>query len=417
MQKFTKDLQYYKFCLYGFLKNLKFFEPFLMLFFLDKGISFLQIGTLYAIREISINIIEIPSGVLADMLGRKKTMMTSFIAYIVSFVVFYYSTNYIWLAIAMLLFSLGDAMRTGTHKAMIFDYLKLNGWMSEKITYYGHTRSWSQIGSSISSIIAAIIVVFTGNYKIVFLFSTVPYIINLFLIWSYPLTLNGPINKLNNISVWHKFKLVYVDTVTSFKNKALWVTLINLSIYQGYFKTIKDYLQPIIVLAVGSSIVLSNISMEKRTAINIGVIYFVIYVVSSFTSRYSNKAVKWLKSPQKVINYTLILGLLAGIFSGVLVSNNSYVTAITIFILIFIIQNLRKPIGTSMVANKVKSEVLATGLSVQSQVDSIFASIFAIVTGFLIDIYGLGEALFYVGAGLLLISLFFLLKPDVKRDS
>ncbi len=31
---FNKDLQFYKFCAYGFLKNLRFFEPFLMLFFL-----------------------------------------------------------------------------------------------------------------------------------------------------------------------------------------------------------------------------------------------------------------------------------------------------------------------------------------------------------------------------------------------
>ncbi len=157
MQKFTKDKQYYKFCFYGFFKNLKFFEPFLMLFFLDKGISFLQIGTLYAIREISINIIEIPSGIFADILGRKKTMITSFIAYIASFIVFYFSQNYVWLVIAMVFFSFGDAMRTGTHKAMIFDYLEINSWMSEKVTYYGHTRSWSQIGSAISSIIAAII--------------------------------------------------------------------------------------------------------------------------------------------------------------------------------------------------------------------------------------------------------------------
>lgn len=41
---FTKDLQFYKFSLYGFLKNLRFFEPFLYLFFLEQGLNFLQIG-------------------------------------------------------------------------------------------------------------------------------------------------------------------------------------------------------------------------------------------------------------------------------------------------------------------------------------------------------------------------------------
>lgn len=383
-----------------------------MLFFLDKGISFLQIGVLYAIREISINIIEIPSGILADILGRKKTMIISFIAYIISFFIFYFSLNYAWLITAMLFFSLGDAMRTGTHKAMIFDYLKINSWMSEKITYYGHTRSWSQIGSAISSILAAIIVIFTGNYKLVFLFSAIPYIINLVLIWSYPITLDGPINKLHDVNIKHKFKLLTKDTIASFKNRSLWVTVLNLSTYQGYFKTVKDYLQPIIVLAAGSIIVFDNTTNKQEIAISIGIIYFIIYLISSFASRHSNKAVTWFKSPQRVINFTLVLGLLAGILSGTLVSNNNYIMATVIFVLVFVIQNLRKPIGTGIIANKVKNEILATGLSVQSQVDSILTAIFAIITGFLIDTYGLGEALATLGIGLLSVSIFFWLKPD-----
>ena len=71
-QIFEKDLQYFKFCMYGFLKNLRFFEPFLLLILLGKGLSYLEIGTLYAAREISINIMEIPSGLLADTVGRRQ---------------------------------------------------------------------------------------------------------------------------------------------------------------------------------------------------------------------------------------------------------------------------------------------------------------------------------------------------------
>ncbi len=56
MNTFIKDRQYYKFCFYGFLKNLRFFEAFLLLFFLESGLTFLQIGWLYAVREISRNL-------------------------------------------------------------------------------------------------------------------------------------------------------------------------------------------------------------------------------------------------------------------------------------------------------------------------------------------------------------------------
>ncbi|MCK5457728.1 MAG: hypothetical protein KAI45_11425 [Melioribacteraceae bacterium] len=116
-----KDKQYYKFCLYGFLKNLRFFEPFLILFFLSKGLSFFEIGILYAVREISINIFEIPSGIFADAFGRRKTLASSFLIYIITFIIFYIGADFSLFIIGMLMYALGDAIRTGINKAMIIE--------------------------------------------------------------------------------------------------------------------------------------------------------------------------------------------------------------------------------------------------------------------------------------------------------
>jgi len=92
-KKFHRDLQYYKFCTYGFLKNLRFFEPFLILFFVEKGLTYFQIGTLYAVREVSTNILEVPTGIIADSFGRRRTMIYSFISYIFSFLIFFIPGN------------------------------------------------------------------------------------------------------------------------------------------------------------------------------------------------------------------------------------------------------------------------------------------------------------------------------------
>ena len=59
------------------------------MFLLDKGLSFTLIGTLYAYREIMVNVLEVPTGVIADALGRRRTMVQSFAAYIISFLIFY----------------------------------------------------------------------------------------------------------------------------------------------------------------------------------------------------------------------------------------------------------------------------------------------------------------------------------------
>jgi len=112
----------------------------------------------------------------------------------------------------MLLYAIGDAFRTGVHKAMIFQYLKTNGWADQKVNYYGHTRSWSQVGSAFSALIAGVIVFFGGAISEVFLWSVIPYLFDVVLIASYPKWLDGEVKthrldtvKARFLEVWKSF--------------------------------------------------------------------------------------------------------------------------------------------------------------------------------------------------------------------
>ncbi|GAG27615.1 unnamed protein product, partial [marine sediment metagenome] len=110
-----------RFSLYGFLKNQQYYDYFLLLAFIQMGLSYFLIGVLIAFREIMINIIEIPSGAIADLYGRRKSMILSFVAYIISFVTFGLSgmaamqfklalhTLMPLLFLAMSFFAIGDA--------------------------------------------------------------------------------------------------------------------------------------------------------------------------------------------------------------------------------------------------------------------------------------------------------------------
>ena len=56
-----------RFAAYGFLKNQRYVEPFLLLALAGWGMTFLQIGILVSIRDVTVAILELPSGVLADL--------------------------------------------------------------------------------------------------------------------------------------------------------------------------------------------------------------------------------------------------------------------------------------------------------------------------------------------------------------
>ena len=393
---FTRNLQYAKFSAYGFLKNLRFYEPFMMLVFLDKGLSYLEIGSLYAAREILINLTEIPSGIFADSLGRRVTMMVSFIAYIISFILFYLADTFPLLLLAMVFYAIGDSFRTGTHKAMIFDYLRLKGWENQKTYYYGHTRAWSQRGSAISALIATILVLYHGSYAPIFLFTIIPTALNLLLIGSYPKELDGPRHTSKN-RIRDEFAKVLRSLITSFKSFSMIRTISSQALFSGYYKAFKDYLQPILQTFALSLPVLLAYEDQQRTALIIGLVYTILYATTAIASSKAGAFADRFGELASPLNCTLVVGISLGLISGLLLHLTYATLAVVLYLGIYILENLRKPMSIAYVSERMDQDSLASGLSVESQAESLFAAAIAL---------GLGWASmrFSVGLGILLVS-------------
>lgn len=390
--QFQKDLQYVKFCAYGFLKNLDFFDPFLILFFRSKGLSFVEIGSLYAFREIIINIFEIPTGMLADTLGRRRTLASAFGFYILSFLIFYFSGSFWFFILAMVFYGYGDAFRTGTHKAMIFEYLKIKGWQSQKVHYYGHTRSWSQTGSAVSALLAGALVFITGNYSMVFLFAVIPYLIDMVLVLSYPAALDGQGTDGAGQPLLKRFGQTFRDFVYSIKNPRVLRAILSQAVYTGYYKAIRHYLQPVLKALALSLPIMLTYQDEKRAAVVVGVIYFFIYLLTSRMARHSGRFTEKFPNLAVAMNITMGAGLFLGLISGVLFHVEWMVLSVVFFISIYLVENLRKPIGISIVADELDRDILATALSAESQAETLVAAVFAVVLGFLADYAGVGMA-------------------------
>ena len=400
---FKKDVQYIKFCSYGFLKNLRFFEPFFILYLIEAGISFLQIGLLFTIRAIAVNIIEIPSGVIADAIGRRKAMIISFISYIVSFLIFFFAPRYIFIIPAMILFAFGEAFRTGTHKAMILDYLKRKGWEKYKTYYYGNTRSWSQRGSAISALIAAGLVFYSGNYRSVFLFTLIPYVLELALMISYPSYLDGiKSSDDKNAKPQSPFNIVR-DLLQGVRNPNLRIGFLNSSIPNGFFETVKDYIQPIIAAFSLTLPLFRTVGTEQRTALVSGITYSLIFLLTSIASKSAGSLSEKFHSEKRYLNLTYIAGMSLLISTGIIYRTGLPLLPIIIFMGCFFIHNLRRPVTIGYLSEHVEDGIMATALSVDSQLKTLWVAILSPVIGLVIDQFGLGAAIAVVGTiGLIL---------------
>lgn len=401
-----KDNMFYRFALYGFLKNLRLFEPFIILFFREGGLSFFQIGLLYSVRDLATNILEIPTGIYADAFGRRRSMVMVFLAYIASFVIFFSSSNFYVYGLAMVCFALGEALRSGTHKALILEYLKLNQMEDVKVEYYGSTRAASQLGSAVNSLLAAALVFYTGNYRYIFVATIIPYVLDLFNMMSYPRELDGELVKLQKGAIFSQTRATLKTFLSIFKDGDAMRAIMNSSSFAAFFKGTKEYLQPILKMFALSLPIFVMLNDVKRSAVIIGLVYFFIYVLTSYSSKNAARLGKRFESLSRAINVTFIVGAGFLFVAGLASHWDLPVLSILVFVGFYVLYNLRKPINVAFISDRISYKVMASGLSVEAQVTTVIVVVLAPLLGALADGFGVGAALAFLGSLMLFLSMF-----------
>ena len=376
----------FRFSLYGFLKNQRYYDAFLILAFREKGLTFFQIGLLIGFREVCTNLFEIPSGAVADLYGRRRAMIFSFVAYIASFATFAMSESLFLLFGGMFFFGLGDAFRSGTHKAMIFDWLRLQGRSDEKTKIYGYTRSWSQMGSAVSVLIAGGLVFYRGNFTDIFWFSIVPYAFNIVNFFGYPAALDG--DRKSEFSLKAVVALLGKALKLSVQFPPLRRLVFEGMGFEGMFKASKDYLQPILKQTAIALPLLLMLDESKRAALLVAGVYFVLYFLSSFASRNSHKVTEWQGSDEGAarVMWWVNLGLYALLI--LVLWFNTYPAIIALFIGLAILQNFWRPGLISRFNAQSTPEMSATVLSIEAQSKSLATIVLAPSLGWLVDRVG-----------------------------
>lgn len=406
-----------KFQLYGFFKNLRFFEPYLLIILLAWGLNLFQIGLLVLIREVITYVFEVPSGIIADKYGKKNELLVCFVFYITSFVFFFFGSGPNWtvLIFASVFFGLGEAFRSGTHKAMIMLWMDKNNYQDHKTFVYGRTRSWSLLGSALSGILAIFMIIFAPASNWLFLITIIPYILDFILITTYPSYMNEHVPHTQ--SSWKEMTSGFKDIFAALKNRRLVKGLFSSATYDAIFRTLKDYIQPIIQILIAAMILhlgLSslNISEEDIISIILGLLYTLFYLLSSFSSRNAYLVKNYFKSAKKGMD------IIFYIFGALLLLNALFVyieipIVVTIlYLIIYILQNIRRPLCVDYLGETMKKEQRVTMLSVESQIKSILVLIFAPLFGLLGD-YSIPLLFLVVGATMFTINL--LLRGEGKK--
>jgi hypothetical protein len=232
-----------------------------------------------------------------------------------------------------------------------------------------------------------ILVWYSKTYDLIFWFSTVPYFLGIINFLGYPDFLNQ--KKAKGVQLLQAFRHLWLTAKEAGSFRPLRQALLESMCFEGLYKTLSDYLQPVAKHAVLSLAVLSFLPQERRTALMVGILYFTLYILSSITSRMAYKLEAGFGGEKAAASFLWFLNFVCFMLLTGFLYLELYTPASLCFLGLAVLQNFWRPVAISRINSYSKKENTATLLSIESQVKSLFIIVSAPLLGLLLDIFGL----------------------------
>lgn len=142
--------------LYNFLFSLRIADGVWVVFLLSRGFSLAQVGIAEGMFHVVSFLFEVPSGMIADLLGRKRTLVVSSLCGVCSALLMAFSQDFWGICLSMVFQALMYNFCSGTQEALTYDSLKAVGREDAYLKQNAWLLGLSQTSSSISSLLGGV---------------------------------------------------------------------------------------------------------------------------------------------------------------------------------------------------------------------------------------------------------------------
>ena len=367
----------FPFYLYYFVLGLSaMIFPFMTLYFIEIGLSFTQIGMLLAIFSLSVVLLEIPTGAIADGISRKYSVLFGLCIAAVSVVAISFTTEFFVLLLLFFLLGIGLAFTTGAEDAWVIDNLRKKKKSHLIDEFYIKMQSIASLGLVFAPLIGAVIVSQFGITPLWIIWGLGFFLgaVVLVFVREHFIPKKEPITLMMHSSV----KNIHKGLVFSIKKKHIFFLM--LAFVSFSLTTVdSDFWQPFLV------------DLELPTFM-VGLLFSLVAVVSTI--------IPFIARSLKNISITKAVSIIALIRIAVISSvlflyPGLFMLGAVVFVFTQSIHHLRYPILEPYFQKKVPSSIRATVSSVKSMVNQTGIGLMTLFAGVLADYIGLSNTIFF----------------------
>lgn len=147
-----------KLAIVTFFSNLYFYNHIGTLYQQTRGLSLLQVSSIWSIIVGTIFLAEVPTGVLADKIGRKWSVVIALLLQTIGEFLYFFAKDYFAFVLIAILAGVGYAFLSGANEALVYDSLPEKDRDAEMKKSMGLIGSFYQLAFFVAPLIGGLIV-------------------------------------------------------------------------------------------------------------------------------------------------------------------------------------------------------------------------------------------------------------------
>jgi MFS family permease len=360
------------------------FMPIIVLFYQENGLSLRDVLTLQAVYSIAVIALEIPSGYLADVWGRKSTIILGAILGTLGFTIYSFTSGFYEFLIAELVLGVAQSFISGSDSALLYDSLKNESKENQFIKYEGRVLAIGNFAETIAAVVGGFLAEislrtpFYGQAIVAFIAIPAAF-------WIYE-----PYIKRDNIKVGFKH-IISIVKFSLFKSKNLSLNILLSAVIGCATLTMAWFLQAYLNEIQGFS------------KYQIGIAWSVVNLTVGIATIFAYKIEKILGSKTTIIAILIVIG-----GSYILLGLTDLFFVFFVIWLFYFVRGIATPVLKDYINRSCTPDIRATVLSVRNFVIRILFAGFGPFVGWYADIYSLQQA-FLLSGIIILVSGFIVL--------
>jgi len=364
--------------------------PIIVPFFQSVGIGMRGVYLLQSVFAITVFILEIPSGYISDLLGRKNTLIASSCLKGIGFSLFPLASNLTMLIVAEVILGVAVSLQSGTDTALIYDTLEVTENKQAQIKILGKSLSFFALGEGVASLVTSVLLILSFSMKNLAVISAIMSWIPFFI----TLTLVEPPRK--KMGTKHRENMGYI--------------------YAGLFK--QSRLLNLIILnsifSFSGTLMAVWVFQKYWENLHIPLIYFgFLWAATNFTVSFTSKRAHKVEKRWGSLNVLIVIAVLPVIgFLGM--SLIDHVLGIMACMLFQVCRGLGQVILKDALNKRVSGDFRATANSVTQMGTRIFFACVGPLFGYMIDQRGLATSSLGL-SGFYIVVFFLVMLPLLKE--